>query len=242
MKFTRISISAAALAGLALAGPAHADDRVGGYVGIEAGVSMAPTERYTILPNSTVPSPNPAANSVSIKSKTGLDIAFIGGYDFGPIRAEVELSRRSNKVGRIDSTAALPTRFNTPPALPTTATGAFTATTGSIRTRAAMFNLIGDLPVTDSFELFAGGGIGIADVRGRSVSVSPTATFLNDTDKGFAWQLMSGARVPLGENVEISVKYKYFHTAGVHQVDTMNRLLESSRSSHSVLGGVALRF
>lgn len=242
MKSTRISLATLAVAGLALAAPAQADDHVGGYVGIDVGASMAPTERYTIIPNSTVPSPNPAANSVAIKSKTGLDIAFIGGYDFGPIRAEVEISRRSNKVGRIDSTAPLPTKFNTPPAAPTTATGAFNATTGSIRTRAAMFNLIGDLPVTDSFELFAGGGIGIADVRGRSVSVSPTATFLNDTDKGFAWQLMSGVRVPLGEFAEISLKYKYFHTTGVHQVDTMNRLLESSRSSHSVLGGVALRF
>lgn len=236
MKFTRISISAAALAGLALAAPAHADDRVGGYVGVEAGVSMAPTENYTYVPGATT------ANKVSVKSKTGLDIAFIGGYDFGPIRAEVEVSRRSNKVGAISSTLPLPTRFNTPPAAPTTATGAFAATTGSIRTRAAMVNLIGDLPVTDSFELFAGGGIGVADVRARSVSVSPTATFLVDTDKGFAWQLMSGVRVPLGEFAEISLKYKYFQTTGVHQVDTMNRMLESSRSSHSVLGGVALRF
>lgn len=72
--------------------------------------------------------------------------------------------------------------------------------------------------------------------------VLPTATFLNDTDSGFAWQVMSGVRVPLGEYAEIGLKYKYFQAAGVHQVDTMNRILGSNRSSHSVLGGIALRF
>jgi OmpA-OmpF porin, OOP family len=242
MRFKKSVVATLAIAVSAIAMPAHADDRTGGYVAVEGGIAKSPTQKLTILPNPTVAKPDPTSNSIRVKTKTGYDIAFIGGYDFGPIRGELELTQKSNSVGRVDSTALLPTKFFTGTTPPTTAKGAFPNATGSIRTQAALVNLMADIPVGETVELFAGGGIGLSKVSARKLSVSKDANFLNDSDRGFAWQLLTGFRVPVGESIELGMKYKYLHTGGLEMDDTMKRLLGSSRSTHSAVANLTIRF
>jgi OmpA-OmpF porin, OOP family len=237
VKIKNILVTAAAFSALGIVAPAQADDGKGAYVGIEGGVSIAPKSKIDVATT-----PKPTANGIIVKNKMGSDIALIGGYDFGPFRTEIELSQKSNSVGRVDTTVDVPTKFNTGTTPPTVAKGPFPNATGSTKAKSAMLNVIGDIGPSDGVNFFVGAGLGLAEVKASKYSVAKGVSFLNDKDSGFAWQLMTGVRVPLSESIEAGVKYKYFRTSGVDMVDTLKRKTSANYSSHGVLASLNFRF
>src|SRR4030095_7505797 len=98
----------AAVGVAAIAAPAHARDG-SGYVGVEAGVVFPRDSDANVLvdyttvnnpvitggpiPPGTPPGPTDAAFSdvISLDAKTGYEIGFFGGYDFGMFRVEGEV-------------------------------------------------------------------------------------------------------------------------------------------------------
>ena len=229
---------------LAVAGfstEARADDDVGPYMAAEAGISFSGNQHLLVRQPTAavVGQPIPTAD---IRTETGLELAVQGGYDFGPVRAEVEYSWRRANIDSASSTALLPTRFNTPPAAPTTTRGSFPDATGRVRTRAVMANLLADLPLGERIELFGGGGVGHADVRVARFKVSTNATAIDDGDSGFAWQAIAGARFLLSDEMSLTLKYNYLHAGGIDLVDTLHDQIETVRHHHSLRAGVSFRF
>src|SRR5689334_16969727 len=88
---------AMALASTTLATPAFARDN-SPYVGLEAGVSWFEDLDLDYDATNGV---NIIDEAISIHHNSGYDIDVIGGYDFGMIRAEAELSYKRNGLDNI---------------------------------------------------------------------------------------------------------------------------------------------
>ena len=82
-----------------------------------------------------------------------------------------------------------------------------------------MGNLWYDLPVTDSWSVFAGGGLGAARVEGKNFVQAfnfvafEASGFPDDTDWVFAYQVGAGVTYQLPSGAELSAEYRYFATA-----------------------------
>jgi opacity protein-like surface antigen len=191
-----ISLFAAASV-LALASPAAARDG-SGYVGIDAGLLM-PKDTIFEYDDDDV---------FGVEYKNGYDLDIIGGYDFGFIRAEGELSWKR---------AALDNFFDDEDEADAD---------GETDVRSVMVNLLGDVG-SDRFSFYAGGGVGYALVK---------HTFEDDGDDeslkdgGFAWQGIAGVRYAVNEIIDIGLKYRYFDTGDFEDDD-----VEWDFTSHSIM-------
>jgi outer membrane protein OmpA-like peptidoglycan-associated protein len=58
----------------------------------------------------------------------------------------------------------------------------------------------------------------------------------------FAYQGLAGIRAPLTENIDATLKYRFFNADNVRLVDVTNRAFEGRFRSHSILGGVTYNF
>jgi opacity protein-like surface antigen len=150
--------------------------------------------------------------------KNGYDIDAIAGYDFGMFRLEGELGYKHTRIKSFtqDSTftTAVTGGLNATGATQTTA---FVFPTGN----AAAFNLGNNVNVFSAMlnglididaggaGVYAGGGIGYANVKSFGIS-----------DSGFAWQGIAGIRIPVGANVDIGLKYRYFRTGRIDMAPT----------------------
>ena len=58
----------------------------------------------------------------------------------------------------------------------------------------------------------------------------------------FAWQAIAGVRAPLTDNIDASLKYRFFNADNVKLVDVTGRTLDGRFRSHSLLGGLTYNF
>lgn len=70
----------------------------------------------------------------------------------------------------------------------------------------AMANLWFDVPLRDRLSVYAGGGIGAA---GTHLTVYDTEVFGQGSNVNFAYQLGTGLILPVGENVELDLGYRF---------------------------------
>jgi len=162
----------------------------------------------------------------------GWDGSVFLGYDFGGFRLEGEATMKSADIEQYTSTLAFPGG----------APAGTRAAVGDTDVRAFMLNAMGDFGDDDGISAFIGGGVGYAkvDFDGFGAFANQPA-FIDDDDSGFAWQLFAGVRQAISDNVDVHVKYRYFHTSGV-DIDTGPNDIETSFSSHSLLGGISFNF
>lgn len=176
-------------------------------------------------------------NAVSLDTKTGYDFGGIVGYDFGFIRLEAEGSYRSADIDTLSSTTAL---------LPTNAardvSGTYAAG-GDANVLSFMVNALADFGPDDGLQGFVGGGVGVARTKidGATVDLSSPG-FLDDSDSGFAWQLLAGVRAPLTETIDVGLKYRFFNTSTNDFVDARGRDVTGKWKSHSLLGTIGFNF
>ncbi|MEQ1499288.1 MAG: OmpA family protein [Novosphingobium sp.] len=218
------------LASTALATPALArDDSV--YIEIDGGVVFVDALNFD-LDHVSNPLGLPVNSRVAtLDTKPGYDFGGIIGYDFGGFRLEAEASHR-----RAGAKSLL------------VANGAqlypLADATGNVSTLSFMVNGLFDLGPNDGPQVFAGGGVGYGRTKiNAAASPDPSADFaVNGTDSGFAWQLIAGLRYPLGDRIDIGLKYRYFNQDNVFvpATYTFARVVSpDSVGPRAVVGGTA---
>jgi opacity protein-like surface antigen len=153
--------------------------------------------------------------NLETKLKRGTDVAGIAGYDFGPIRFEVELGWKRMKREGLEIDPAFLDYLNAVLRRPSPGEGGLTAVganeldalDGKANAKTVMANLLGDLRSTAGFSIYGGGGLGRVWARA-----------LNDRDSAWAMQAIAGVRTPVRRNVEVGLKYRYFRTGSLRFV------------------------
>ena len=218
----------AAIAAVA-ASPASARDN-SGYVAVDIG-ALLPTGTSVNgkVTDETAGVSLSASDFAKITYKSGYDADLIGGYDFGRFRLEGEAGYKHAGLDNLHFPAStLGTTYDVP-------------LDGGARVLSGMVNGLVNFG-EPGFRAFAGGGIGIANVRfsGGGLSASDTE---------FAWQLLAGVYVPVDDRLDLGVKYRYFRTGelkfpGTANVagDVLTGQLSGHFASHSILVSLVYNF
>jgi opacity protein-like surface antigen len=229
----------AALMAAVISSPASARDG-SGYVGLDLGV-LFPTGTSVDgrITDETTDDSISATDIAKIHYKTGYDAALVAGYDFGMFRLEVEGGYKHAGLDRIQLSGATITALND--ADIDVGTGNFPIDDTHVRVLSGMINGLVDVG-GPGVSFFAGGGVGIADVRFSSDGEG-------SGDTKFAWQLLAGIRAPLSDNIDIGLKYRYFHTGKLTFTesddldgDTITGELSGRLTSHSILASLVYNF
>ena len=202
----------------AIALPAQARDGAV-YIGLEGGVATAPNMDF-----------EQAGNQVAEADlELGSDAGAVIGYDFGPVRAELDGSWKRFDIASLAGSVPV--------------VGTFDQVGGKVDAWAGMANLLLDLGNEDGLSFSVGGGAGIANLDVRNVTVAPAGPgFVDDTDYRSAWQGIAMVRSVFTENIDMAVQYRYFHVSSPTLVDNAGRILDTNFSSHSILGTVLVNF
>jgi OOP family OmpA-OmpF porin len=217
-----------ALASTAIASPTLARDGAW-YVELGGGPMIVEDIEFDI---------GAADNAVVTDNHTGYDFGGIVGYDFGALRLEAEASYRGADLQSLSSTGVFLPAGNTTAA----AAGTYFAD-GDATVLSFMLNGLFDFGPDDGLQGFVGGGAGVArtKVDGASIQVSGPG-FLDDSDSGFAWQLLAGVRAPLTDSIDVGLRYRFFNTDDLDFVDTRGRDATTKWRSHSLLGTIGFNF
>jgi opacity protein-like surface antigen len=133
----------------------------------------------------------------------GINIGGTGGYDFGIVRLESELSYKHSTIKTItDQTTGI--RFRNP--------------NGEIEVMAFMFNGFIDLHNNSQLTPYLGGGVGLAsiylsDTYGITTSGGTsniTRLYGAGNDTVFAYQVGAGLDIALNRRFSLDVGYRYF--------------------------------
>ena len=219
-----------ALGSTALATPALARDDAF-YIGAELGPMIVEDIDFDI---------GALDNAASVDHEYGWDAGGTIGYDFGGFRVEVEGSYRRADVDSINATTTIPA-FTATGGVANAAAGNFDTAGGRTSALSFMLNGLLDFGPDDGLQGFVGGGVGVARVKAK-YALNTNGSFLNDSDTVFAYQALAGIRAPLNDNIDVTLKYRFFNADDVKLVDVGNRSNEARFRSHSILGGLTFNF
>lgn len=221
-----------ALATTALSTPALARDGAW-YVGVEGGAMIVEDIDFDIRP--------PAVATGTADHDYGYDVGGFVGYDFGAFRLEAEVSYRRASVDAWRSNVATP-QYLANGVLATAPVGVYDYAGGSTSALSFMVNGMLDFGSDDSLSGFVGGGAGVARVKAHDYALNTNGSFLDDSDTVFAWQAIAGVRAPISENIDVTLKYRFFNADNVKLQDVAGRNYDGRFRSHSILGGVTFNF
>jgi opacity protein-like surface antigen len=160
----------------------------------------------------------------------GVYVGGTGGYDFGFLRLEGELSYRHANIDTL-TTAGLNLR----------------SVDGNIGAFATMFNVFFDLHNPSPVTPYLGGGIGfatlhISDTRGYdTLSGNNVRLYDEDNDTVFASQVGAGLDVAFNRRFSLDLGYRYFMTEKAH---FDSHIIASSLrlESHNAMVGFKVKF
>ncbi|WP_188053845.1 OmpA family protein [Sphingosinithalassobacter sp. CS137] len=218
-----------ALASTALSTPALARDDAW-YVGVEGGAMLVEDIDYDI---------GASPRAATVDHDNGFDVDGIIGYDFGAFRAEAEVGYRRATVSSYRSALTTPV-YLPGGALGSAGSGVYDYAGGSTSALSFMVNGLLDFG-EDALGGFVGGGVGVARVS-QEVGLTTDGPFIDDSDTVFAWQAIAGLRAAISENVDVTLKYRFFNADDVRLVDVTGREFDGRFRSHSLLGGVTFNF
>lgn len=231
MKNTAILMAGAAMV-VAFAAPAAARDGRP-YIGINGGVSFDDQVKIDIESDGMNA---PRENAAFADTNLGIDGDLVIGYDFGPFRLEAEggYKRAGYESLTIVNSALLPGNVTVPP-------GTRVQNREDLEIWSGMINALVEFGRDDGFQIFAGGGAGIARLE-LPVDVPNVGVVINDHATDFAWQLIGGARFAVTDNVDLGVKYRYFVADNFDLEATNGRGIRADYSAHSVLASLTFNF
>lgn len=141
-------------------------------------------------------------NSIAFRDQVTFDpgvyIGGTGGYDFGFLRVEGELSYRHAKIDSVTDQNGVP----------------FRRVDGDLGAFATMFNVFFDIHNASRVTPYLGGGIGFASVY-ISDTTSPDITgnlYDESDDTVAAYQIGAGMDVALTNRFSLDIGYRYFIT------------------------------
>ncbi len=227
-----------AVAVVAIASPAMARDGQP-YFGVEGGILFPKDNdadiRVDFTSTQTPATPVVAGpldanfdNVVGIEFKRGYDIDLVAGYDFGFVRLEAELGRKSAKLDDFGLDAGFITTLNTAlnrpsaspdvgaPGQPALVANDF-AMNGKFRVNSLMANALLDFGNENGLSFYAGVGAGRAFFN-----------FDGYSESAWAYQGIAGVRFAVNSNIDIGLKYRYFRTGKVDLSDDTRLLTGNS--------------
>jgi OOP family OmpA-OmpF porin len=210
------------------------------YVGVGAGANLMQNQIFDIRNAAgTVTTTDAIRNKYEIGFDAGGNI----GYDFGPFRAEFEVAYKDNNLDVVNFDKVVPAirLFNTT-GVP--GVGAFTGADGNARVLSFMANGLLDFGGKDNnLGAFIGGGAGVARVQLSDLQTAKFGqAFINDTDTGFAWQVLAGIYKPISKHVDLGLKYRFFNVPDVNTFTTNGLETDTKYRSHSLMVTLAYNF
>jgi len=207
-----------------------AQPRPGGYISGFIGVS-APKD-------TTVTTDDFDLNTTfvdDVEFDPGVNVGMTGGYDFGFVRLEGELSYKYAEIKSITDTAD---NF------------AFKSVDGDLGVFAMMFNGFFDLHNNSPITPYVGGGISLAtlylsDTHGtdtRGAITNRVLLYTEDYDNVFAYQLGGGLEIALNPILSMDLSYRYFHTDDARFEDNPFQTTKLNFESHNAALGFRLKF
>jgi opacity protein-like surface antigen len=226
---TLAAIAALAFPAVSQATPIHPGPYVSGFIG---GSSVTNTNATTSdLISGT------ASFSDRVRFDPSINIGGTGGFDFGVVRLEGELSYKHGEISSVTSQNVA-----------TGATTQFVATDGSLGALAMMVNAFIDLHNYSPITPYLGGGIGFAalhlsDTTGFIAGTGqPSDVFSRDDDTVFAYQAGAGLEVALNRRFSLDLGYRYFATSRA-TFDRNPRISTSMKfESHNGAVGFRVKF
>lgn len=213
---------AAGAACLAFPGAAHASET---YFGISGGVSLAAESANAGEFTANVPAtPDWGAipSGTSLAWNTEFDTGFALSGQFGlkfdnGLRTEVEVAYTRNGVKThsglaaggavIDAVDVAVLTRGAPNASNPTVGQVIADGQGDVSSLGGFINVFYDVPTGSSFEPYIGGGLGYRQV---TVDFQPSGVpVADDSDAGFAWQLMAGGTFAVSNSVDLYAQYTY---------------------------------
>ncbi|RME65091.1 MAG: porin family protein, partial [Alphaproteobacteria bacterium] len=175
-----------------VAAPALAAD-TGGYAGLTFGPIFTGSETFKA-----------GGDLYKAGTQPGFDVGAHAGYDFGLVRLEAEVgvqSASANDFTLLDDPAL--------GAVLGLSNGDEARLDGRRRALSGMVNGLVDLPSPGPWQVFVGGGVGIAQIKNSNLRVGATP-LIGDDRSAFAWQAMGGVRRAIAQDVDFSIRYRYF--------------------------------
>lgn len=203
--------------------------RSGGYASGFLGISLARDSDVT-----SSDFVNNATFNDKVEFDPGLFIGGTGGYDFGFIRAEGELSYKYAEIASITEDTGY--RFRSPD--------------GNLGALAMMFNAFFDLHNDSPVTPYWGGGIGFATLYLSNTFAIDTGggvtkrvlLYPSDDTTVFAYQAGAGVEIAINRKLSLDLGYRYFGTAkGTFDKD-VTRNVDLKFESHNAALGVRVRF
>ncbi len=231
---------AVALSSTVLATPALARNGAW-YVGGDFGAMIVEDIGFDFGLTPTVPAAG-GNSQIHLNHDYGFDGAMFVGYDLGAFRIEAEVAYKRARVDDIETSIALPGQL---PVAPGTNITPRIDQAGGGRSTALSFMINGmlDFGDDDGISGFVGGGVGMARVDYNNVrAFSNQAAAIDDSDTRFAWQVIAGVRQAVSDNVDITLRYRFFNADNIRTVDFRGFESESRFRSHSLLGGITFNF
>ncbi|HEX8625234.1 MAG TPA: OmpA family protein [Allosphingosinicella sp.] len=216
---------AMALSSTLLATPAFARDGAM-YIGGEFGAMIVEDMDVDI---------GAVQNAVTIDHNYGYDGGIFVGYDFGAFRLEAEAAYKKADLDAYQTTIRLPLEG------PVFAAGRDAS--GSSSAMSFMINGMLDFGDDDGISGFVGGGVGMARVKANNYRNFSNATpFLDGSDTGLAWQVFAGVRQAISDNIDVTLKYRFFNADKVRLTAFNGGASDHRFRSHSLLGGLTFNF
>lgn len=214
-----------ALPAICLAAPDRPGAYVSGFVGVSLPRDMAVTSS-DLVDNSVFDD--------TVEFDPGLSIGGTGGYDFGFIRLEGELSYKYAEIAKITENTGF--RFRSPD--------------GNIGALAMMFNAFFDLKNDSPVTPYLGGGIGFAtlylsNTYGIDINNGVAERVLlypSDEATVFAYQAGAGLEVAMHRKLSLDIGYRYFGTAKGTFDEDIYRNFDLKFESHNATVGLRLKF
>lgn len=165
----------------------------------------------------------------------GINLGLTGGYDFGYLRMEGELSYKYTEIKDVIDQAD---NFS------------FRNVNGNLGALAMLFNTFVDLHNSSPLTPYFGGGIGFAtlylsDTSGtdtRGGAPGRTLLYVDDNDSVFAYQVGGGVEIALNPSLSLDLGYRYFGTSTARFVNSVDRTTWLKFENHNANVGLRMKF
>ena len=168
----------------------------------------------------------------TVSFDTGINTGITGGYDFGIIRIEGEISYKHNELSSIKDN--------------NNSANSYRNVDGNVGVMATMFNAFVDLKNDSPITPYFGGGIGVA-----TIYLSETFATYNgarkiiydkDDDTVFAYQIGTGVEIALRPRYSLDIGYRYFATDKASFKNSFYPTSGLKMESHNVAVGFRFKF
>lgn len=220
------ALAALAAPAVSQATPIHPGPYVSGFIGA-SGVTN------TDASTTDFSTASPITSTDRIRFDPSVNIGGTGGFDFGVVRLEGEISYKHGEISSVSIQTGQ-------------GVAQIVNTDGSLGALSMMVNTFIDLHNYSPVTPYIGGGIGFAalhlsDTFGTNISATPPTRGLvydRDDDTVFAYQAGAGLEIALNRRLSLDLGYRYFATSKARFDRT---LISTSMKFESHNGAVGFR-